>query len=82
MSRASECRDWLRQNPGWHFSSDVLDALGKKGWKERQPYAWALRNAAELGMLAMQGTGKAIRYCYVHEPKREARGGWIARVPA
>ncbi len=82
MTRASECREWLRQNPGWHFSSDVLDALGKKGWRERQPYGWALSNAAALGMLGKQGSGKTVRYCYLAEPKRPACGGWLARVQA
>jgi hypothetical protein len=30
MTRASECRDWLRENPGWHFPSDVAEGVAAK----------------------------------------------------
>ncbi len=68
MSRASECREWLKQNPGWYFASDIFDGLGKVGWRERQPYAWRLNSEVQAGRIARLGTGKCTRYCYVSEP--------------
>ena len=68
--RAEAVRRWLREHPGWHFTADVLDAMGLTGWKSRQPYAFALRSSSENGLLERSGHGKAIRYRYGREPIR------------
>ncbi|WP_198527622.1 hypothetical protein [Xanthomonas sp. SHU 199] len=62
MSRASECREWLRQNPGWHFSSDVCDGLAAKDPDARQKIAAALSSCATRKKIERKGLRHNFRY--------------------
>jgi hypothetical protein len=47
MTRASECREWLRKNPGWHSAQDVADGLGAKDPSVREAIARCLLQASK-----------------------------------
>jgi hypothetical protein len=64
MTRASECREWLRENPGWHFSSDVADGVAAKDLAARQGIARALLQASEGKRLPIQRKGTRHSYRY------------------
>lgn len=62
MSRASECREWLKQNPGWHFAQDVADGLAAKDADARQKVAAALSSAATRKKIERKGLRHNYRY--------------------
>lgn len=68
MTRAQQIRDWLTENPGWHFSGDVSDAFGAKG-KERTRVAQMLCKMGDLGMVEKAGGRNCIRYRLIRQAR-------------
>ncbi len=64
MSRAQQIRQWLAENPGWHFSGDVSDAFNAKG-PDRTKIAQQLCRMGDVGMVEKAGSRGAIRYRFL-----------------
>lgn len=64
MTRASACREWLRENPGWHFSSDVAEGLAAKDLACRQRIARALFQASDGKRQPIERKGSRHSYRY------------------
>lgn len=62
MTRASECREWLKENPGWHFSSDVCDGLAAKDPDARKRIAATLSMSAIAKKIGRKGLRHNYRY--------------------
>lgn len=74
MSRFAEIRQWLTDNPGWHFASDVADGLGAKG-EERRRVAASLSNMSLGGVLSAFGGRGMRRYSIARQPRKYKRQG-------
>lgn len=69
MTRAAQIRQWLADNPGWHFSGDVCDGLGIGDAPLRAKFARSLSNMATAGVLASAGHRGTMRF----QSRRAAR---------
>lgn len=54
MTRCARIRQWLIDNPGWHFAGDVSEGLSAAG-EERYAVAHALGVMSSRGILATTG---------------------------
>lgn len=68
MTRAARIRQWLADNPGWHFAGDICDGLALAG-KDRLRCMQELARMGELGLLVTAGARGSMRYT----PGRSAR---------
>lgn len=62
ISISGRIRQWLLDNPGWHFASDVHEAMRARTPKARQTVSALLANQAHLGVIDRKGQRGLYRY--------------------
>ncbi|WP_329765080.1 hypothetical protein [Stenotrophomonas maltophilia] len=62
MSRAQQIRQWLAENPGWHFAADICDGMQVEDPAERARYARSLSNMAGQWLLQASGRATLMKY--------------------
>ncbi|MEL6095895.1 hypothetical protein AAGG42_08390 [Stenotrophomonas maltophilia] len=62
MSRAKQIRQWLAENPGWHFAADVCDCMEIAAADDRAKHARSLSNMVTLGLLDGVGRRRFMKY--------------------
>ena len=73
MSKASDIRNWLREHPGDHFASEILDGLEINASRERALYCYALQSLVDRELLVKTGPRKHQRYSLA-EPANSSVG--------
>lgn len=73
MTRSARIRQWLIDNPGWHFAGDVSEGLSAAG-KERYAVAAALGAMSSRGLLAISGAKHGSkRYSLIRQARKYER---------
>lgn len=62
VSLAAQVRQYLVDNPGWHFASDVCDALDATSTRARQNVAATLGTQMRLGTVDRKGAPGSYRF--------------------
>lgn len=62
MSRAEAIRQWLQQNPGWHFAADVCDGMEIEDADSRAKHARSLSNMVGMGLVDGAGRRRLMKY--------------------
>lgn len=68
MSQSAQIRQWLGDNPGWHFMSDVCAGLGVSGQSGHRT-AKAICRLAALGHVSCAGKHGSKRYSFGREAR-------------
>ncbi|HBS61657.1 MAG TPA: hypothetical protein DEB32_02780 [Stenotrophomonas sp.] len=61
MSRCARIRQWLIDNPGWHFAGDVVEGMGAAG-HERLRVSQQLCRMSAAGILRATGKRGSMRF--------------------
>lgn len=73
MTRCARIRQWLIDNPGWHFAGDVVEGMGVEG-NERLRVSQQLCRMAQTGILFAAGKRGSMRFQFRrHARKLEPR---------
>lgn len=72
MSRAQQIRQWLAENPGWHFMGDLCEGLADedRGKVTRDVAVMAIR-----GQIESAGKRGSKRYRFGREARKYIRQG-------
>lgn len=62
VSLAAQVREYMVDNPGWHFASDVHEALNAASARARQNIAATLATQVRLGALDRKGAPGNYRF--------------------
>lgn len=62
LSLAAQVRQYLVDNPGWHFANDVHEALNATSARARQNVAATLGTQVRLGALDRKGAPGSYRF--------------------
>jgi len=70
MTRCARIRQWLIDNPGWHFAGDVSEGLSAVG-DERYAVSHALGVMSKRGLLAISGMKHGSkRYSLIRQARK------------
>lgn len=78
MNASADIRTFLRNNPGWHFLSDVCAALGLKG-KDRYAAASAVSVMKLRKVVESEGRHGTMKYRLLRECRPKAAIKRVAR---
>lgn len=67
MTTWADIRQWLLENPGWHFAGDVVEGMGAQ---DRLRVSQALCRMAKRGHLTKAGKRGAMRFRYLREARK------------
>lgn len=72
MSRSKQIRQWLAENPGWHFMGDIVDGIGVEQ-AERLHVAQSVSRMAKVGHVIETGNRGTKRYTFGRQARLYTR---------